>query len=301
MSSLQRFTANYLNFTNKEKAGIFGLLLLIGIVRFLPDFLVRHKDYSQEIMQFQNEIAALQVQDSTKAHSSLQEVETLNKQEFKPFYFDPNTVDPVRLSGFGLNSKLIERFAKFRNAGAKFYKKEDVKKIYGLRQDLYDRMEPYIVIETVQTGNFAERSSPLSKEIPQKRETVVELNTADSLDLIAIKGIGPYLSSKILRYRKALGGYVSFDQLFEIYGVKAEQIEPLRTHLIIGRQNLKTIPINDADFETLNAHPYLNGKEAMAIIKYRKQHGAFRNRTDLEKIILISKETLIKLEPYLVF
>lgn len=301
MSSLQRFTANYLNFTNKEKLGIFGLLLLIGIVRFLPDFLVRDKDYSQEIMLFQKEMSALQVLDSAESPSSLKKMETLNTPEFKPFYFDPNTVDPKRLSSFGLNPKLIERFAKYRKAGARFYKKEDFKKIYGLKQDLFNRMEPYIVIETIKTGNFAERSAPLHKEMSHKSEIVVELNTADSMDLIAINGIGPYVSYKILRYRKALGGYVSFDQLFEIYGLKSEQIEPLRTHLTISTKNLKTIPINDADFETLNAHPYLNGKEAMAIIKYRKQHGLFRSRNDLEKIILIPKETLMKLEPYLTF
>ena len=48
---------------------------------------------------------------------------------------------------------------------------------------LYARLEPYI-------------------EIPK-----LELNTADSTALVALRGIGPYYARKILAYRDRLGGF----------------------------------------------------------------------------------------------
>lgn len=301
MSSLQRFAANYLHFTTKEKTGIFGLLVVIGFVHFLPDFLDNNKDYSKELQQFKMEIAAFQSMDTSSNDAPLHQISKSAHQVLQPFYFDPNTVDPKHLSAFGLNSKLIERFAKYRNAGARFYKKEDMNKIYGMNQDFYSRMEPYILFEQKNAFQVKEKVSETSFERQVKVKQPVELNSADSMTLLEVKGIGPYMCSKILKYRKALGGFCKFEQLLEIYGLKAEQIEPLRLLVVINSNAIIKLDINMADYESLNAHPYISAKEAKAIINYRKHHGSFKDMRDLEKIVLIEKSTLDKLHPYLAF
>jgi competence protein ComEA len=298
MSSLQRFAANYLTFTNREKGGIFGLLVLIVFIYFLPDLLLTQKDYSLEIAEFKKEIASLQNLDSSEVNTVYSDNYKEEESQIEPFYFDPNTVEPSRLSAFGWSKKLIERFSKFRNAGAKFYKKEDLKKIYGLKPETYDLMFPYIQIENLANSHQFQRDTLKAQPYVKKSLGKIDLNIADSIELLGVKGIGPYLCSKILKYRKALGGFISFEQLFEIYGIKAEQVEPLKPYLIISESKIKKISVNDADYETLNAHPYLSGKEAMAIIKYRKQHGLFQNLKDLEMIILLPKATLEKMNPY---
>ena len=53
-------------------------------------------------------------------------------------------------------------------------------------------------------------------KVPQRKIIKVELNTADSAMLDAVRGIGPYYAKKILRYRELLGGYYSVEQLKEI-------------------------------------------------------------------------------------
>ena len=294
--SFKQFVKDYLNFTTREIWGITGLFVLIALFYFLPDLLLKDEDYSKEINAFEKEIAAM---DSGNAEEPNYEYTNNDYQKtdlFEPFYFDPNTVDPQKLENFGIPQYVIKSFTKYRNAGAKFYKKEDLKKLYGLKPNLYERMAPYIKIEETYSSNYS------SKKDFKKTETeraLVDLNTADSLKLLKVKGIGPYLSSKIIKYRNALGGYISIDQLYEIFNIKPEQVEAIKPFVFVNSSSIKRLNVNTADYSQLNWHPYISSKEANAIITYRKQHGLYKSRLDLEKVILLSKEMLDKIEPYL--
>lgn len=294
--SFKQFVKDYLNFTTRERWGITGLLVLIALFYFLPNLLFRDEDYSKELKAFEKEIAAM---DSGSADEPNYEYTNNDYQKtdlFEPFYFDPNTVDPQKLENFGIPQYVIKSFSKYRNAGAKFYKKEDLKKLYGLKPNLYERMAPYIKIEETDPKDNT------SKKDYKKTETeraLVDLNTADSLTLLKVRGIGPYLSSKIIKYRNALGGYVSIDQLYEIFNIKPEQVDAIKPFVFVNSSSIKRLNVNTADYLQLNWHPYISSKEANAIITYRKQHGLYKSRLDLEKVILLSKEMLDKIEPYL--
>jgi competence protein ComEA len=50
-------------------------------------------------------------------------------------------------------------------------------------------------------------------------KTVVEINTADSLSIVYLKGIGPGFTKRIMKYRAMLGGFHSINQLKEVYGM----------------------------------------------------------------------------------
>jgi DNA uptake protein ComE-like DNA-binding protein len=294
--SFKQFVKDYLNFTTRERWGITGLLVLIALFYFLPNLLFKDEDYSKELKAFEKEIAAM---DSGSADEPNYEYTNNDYQKtdlFEPFYFDPNTVDPQKLENFGIPQYVIKSFAKYRNAGAKFYKKEDLKKLYGLKPNLYERMAPYIIIEETDPKDYT------SKKEYKKTETeraLVDLNTADSLTLLKVRGIGPYLSSKIIKYRNALGGYVSIDQLYEIFNIKPEQVDAIKPFVFVNSSSIKRLNVNTADYLQLNWHPYISSKEANAIITYRKQHGLYKSRLDLEKVILLNKEMLDKIEPYL--
>lgn len=45
-----------------------------------------------------------------------------------------------------------------------------------------------------------------------------DLNRADSLEIIAVKGAGPWVAGRILRYRRRYGGFATSDQLTEAFG-----------------------------------------------------------------------------------
>ena len=294
--SFKQFVKDYLNFTTRERWGITGLLVLIALFYFLPNLLFRDEDYSKELKAFEKEIAAMDSGSADEPNYVYTNNDYQKTDLFEPFYFDPNTVDPQKLENFGIPQYVIKSFSKYRNAGAKFYKKEDLKKLYGLKPNLYERMAPYIKIEETDPKDYT------SKKDYKKTETeraLVDLNTADSLTLLKVRGIGPYLSSKIIKYRNALGGYVSIDQLYEIFNIKPEQVDAIKPFVFVNSGSIKRLNVNTADYLQLNWHPYISSKEANAIITYRKQHGLYKSRLDLEKVILLSKEMLDKIEPYL--
>ncbi len=299
MSSFKQFVNDYLNFTTREKTGIAGLLLLIALFYFLPGWLYKDQDYSKELKAFEKEIAAMDSGNAEEPNYEYTNNDYQKTELFEPFYFDPNTVDPQQLDKFGIPQYVIDRFTKYRNAGAKFYKKEDLKKLYGLKPNLYERMAPYIKIGNQNNPSDYDKTTKPEYKKPEPEIVNVELNTADSITLVNVKGIGPFLSSKILRYRKALGGFVKIEQLYEIYNMKPEQVDVFKPFVYINTKNITPIKINTADYSQLNGHPYISSKEANAIINYRKQHGLYKSKSDLEKVFLLSKEMIGKIEAYL--
>lgn len=294
--SFKQFSKDYLNFTTHEKTGIAGLLILIALLYFLPDLLFKDKDYSKELKAFEKQIAAMDTGNAEEPNYEYTNNDYQKTELFEPFYFDPNTVDPQQLEKFGIPQYVIKSFTKYRNAGAKFYKKEDLKKLYGLKPNLYDRMAPFIKIEEKYTSNFYPKND---YKTPEPEIINIELNTTDSLTLLKVKGIGPYLSSKIIKYRNALGGFIKIEQLYEIFNIKPEQVDAIKPFIYVNSRIIKRLNVNTADYSQLNWHPYISSKEANAIINYRKQHGLYQSRMDLEKLILLSKEMLDKVEPYL--
>ena len=103
----------------------------------------------------------------------------------------------------------------FKKKGGAFDKKEDIKKIYSISENLYNKLEPYIKI---------------SKVVEKTRQVVLErisLNSASKEELISIKGIGIKTAERIINFRNKLGGYSALDQLDEVYGldslIKAEK------------------------------------------------------------------------------
>ncbi|MEX0596309.1 MAG: helix-hairpin-helix domain-containing protein, partial [Candidatus Paceibacterota bacterium] len=128
-----------------------------------------------------------------------------------------------------------------------------------------------------------------------------DINTCDSIDLIKVFGIGPTLSSRILKYRNRLGGFYDFEQLSEVYNIKPEIIEEIRTKFVLKVENIKTIKINSANFSDLIKHPYLNKNEVNILLNYRKQHGNYNTMDDLLKTLVLDEEKINKLKNYIEF
>jgi DNA uptake protein ComE-like DNA-binding protein len=142
----------------------------------------------------------------------------------------------------------------------------------------------------------------------QKRESrnyqkrpVIDLNGCDSASLEALPGIGPVLSSRIIRYRKLIGGFASVDQLREVYGLPEETFNMISPRLRADSLDVRKISINKADYRELIRHPYFKKNEAASILKYRELKGSITNIGVMIENNLISPETMKKIRPYLDF
>jgi len=146
-----------------------------------------------------------------------------------------------------------------------------------------------------------------AEERQQKRTTVrrkmpvIELNSCDSADLVALPGIGPVLSVRIIKYRRLLGGYVSVNQLKEVYGLPPETFDLISSGLTADTLSVRRIGVNEAEFSELIRHPYFTRNEVNAILKFRELEGRISGVNEMVKNNLISAETAAKIKKYLSF
>ena len=119
------------------------------------------------------------------------------------------------------------------------------------------------------------------------------------MQLISIKGIGPFYAKQIIKYRKQLGGFLNYNQFSEIWGLDKLDVENLQKQTIIDTFYIRKININLATIETFRKHPYINYKEAKMIVNFKNQHGDFSSVKDIQKIKPISPEIFRKIAPYL--
>ncbi|NRB49055.1 MAG: helix-hairpin-helix domain-containing protein [Saprospiraceae bacterium] len=220
------------------------------------------------------------------------------------FPFDPNTVSKEELLQLGLSKKVASTWVNFRNKGGVFQKLHDVKKIYGLSEKQYQALKPLITLpepagrDTGQANaNIPIEAIPISYERPT---IAIDINQAEATDWEQLRGIGPAYARRIMNFREKLGGFISIDQVAETYQLPESTFQAIRPFLRSSPIK-QPIKINHADAKTLQSHPFLNWKEAKAIVNYRFQHGKFSQVDDLHALHALSKETILRIGPYLSF
>lgn len=300
----KEFTS-YFTFSKKELNGILILFLIITLILLFP-FCYRYFDEPEtyDLSQFQREIALFK-SSATERNSNYKSLrEKIEVSESKPDYFefDPNNTSTSGWHKLGLSARQIKVINNYLSKGGKFYRKEDLKKIYSITEIQYKGLEPYIKIELTKPHTFRERKLPENNVKSFKREIlVVELNAADSVMLDQLRGIGPAFASRIVRFRSRLGGFYDKVQLKEVYGMDSLRYAQIENQITVDPSAIKTLNVNVASFEELRNHPYLSFKQINALIQYRKQHGNYSSASDLKKVLIMNEEIIRKIGPYLSF
>ena len=207
------------------------------------------------------------------------------------FAFDPNRIDQDSLNMLPINRYAKENILKYRSRGGQFRIAEDLQKIYALTAKEYERIKPFIRIPVyTQTSTF----------LYNKSNKMVDINTASADQLKSLKGIGPVLSKRIVKYRKKLGGFIDIRQLKEVYGLPDSTFIAIAMRLEISKE-IQKIKINMASYKDLSSHPYINNNIASVIVKYRQMHSEYTDEGDLLNIKIIDQAFLNKIIPYISF
>jgi competence ComEA-like helix-hairpin-helix protein len=294
LSSLRSF----FNFSKKELNGIFFLFLLILVILVSPWFYRKlSKLQVYDLEKFKLEAANFKNSEIRVYHLS-------NKKEAVKavyFEFDPNSIGEKEWLKLGFSIKQIRVINNYIAKGGKFYKKEDLKRIYSISEAQYALLEPYIRIVATYTANKFAKDEKAARSNNQIPRSLIELNLADSLSLLTVRGIGPAFASRIIRYRDRLGGFYTKEQLKEVYGIDSLKYSQIQGQFSIDAALIQKINLNTAGFDQLKKHPYLTYKQMNAIIQYRQQHGYFQSIEDLNKVAILNKEIIRKIEPYFAF
>jgi DNA uptake protein ComE-like DNA-binding protein len=160
----------------------------------------------------------------------------------------------------------------------------------------------YEIVQPSDTGSSRE----LQKAVTESGQTcgkkvLIDINSCDSMDLVALRGIGPVLSVRIIRYRKLLGGYASVEQLREVYGLPEETFLEIRDKIRADTTLVRKININTTGYRDLCRIPYLEKYDVASILKYRELKGSIKSVEELVSGKIIDAEKAVRASPYMIF
>ena len=218
--------------------------------------------------------------------------------------FDPNTVDSSTLVHLGFKPWQAKNMVKYRAAGGRYRKPEDLKKLYGMTDSMFQALTPYIYIAREEVDSVAVdslRKDSLPRWEKENKDTILNLRTADTVELKMIHGIGSYRARQIVRYREQLGGFVSVEQVLEAKGMENVDADSLLVHFWIDSVKIEAMNVNSVGVQRLSRHPYLRFEQAQAIYELRRKKIRLDSIQQLQQIECISAETLEKIAPYINF
>jgi competence protein ComEA len=318
----KRWVKEYFTFSKKEKRAVFIMLTMAIVFALLPalfPFLLKANEGEVIDVETQNRLSALTtvveknkqaVEDEPEPDHLYQPRQAYQKKyeqgqvKGELFYFDPNTATEEEFIKLGVREKTITTILNYRAKGGKFFKPTDLERIYNLRHEEYERLLPYVQIETAAENQAASApvfSSSPSKKIEQKQQAAVtvDINTADTAQWKMLRGIGSGYAKRIVNFRNKLGGFVSVAQVAETFGLPDSVYQTIKPYLKVSTASVTKINLNTATAEELKAHPYIKYSFANAIIQYRNEHGMYKAVSDLQKLSVIDQNLYQKIEGYL--
>jgi len=306
----------FLSYTKKETRGIMFILLLIAAIfvcaKYLYPLIAVEKNVSKtDISAATDSLLVKQNNEGKKQYSnndynSDEGYQSYPKKNYNSsftgtmFYFDPNTLDAAGWQKLGIKDKTIASMQKYLSKGGRFREPDDLRKVWGLRDDEKERLIPYVRIAEQAQPTYTNNYTPYEKKSYEKKAIAsVDINSGDSSAFDALPGIGGGFSRRIINFRNKLGGFYKVEQVAETFGLPDSVFQKIKPLLKITGNNVKKINVNTAKEEELKAHPYIRWQLAKVITEYKKQHGDFKNLEDLKKIMVIDAETYNKISPYL--
>ncbi len=307
-NQLRNSIRKYFGISMREANGVFLLLIILIIVLLSPlvynQFLYNgYSNYRLDAVKLDSltDIYEENLRNITNAN---QEISTVPDTIFP---FNPNTISFEQMILLGFDSVISRRITRYRNKSGQFFVKRDLLKIYDFPESLYNDLEEYIDLpdgipeeqhEQVQTQGWTGNISA-KKSTPQMK---LNINLADTGQLMILKGIGSILSNRIIKYRDLLGGYSNIDQLNDVYGLRGKALQLIKSVVFIDSLFIpEKIEINFSGWEEMVRHPYINSQLANDILKLRSDKGYLKNIDQLREIPCTNDSILLRIEPYIKF
>jgi DNA uptake protein ComE-like DNA-binding protein len=283
---------SYFKFSQGQHLGIFllfAIIISVQLAYFFTDFGCVSKDSpeKEKWLSLQSEI------DSMKR----------DKQNYIPkiYPFNPNFITDYKGYKLGMSVPEIDRLLSFRKQNKYVNSPKEFQAVTKVSDSLLNVISPYFkfpdwVNNKKEFKNY--KNYPNMAFAKKGKEVVTDINKATQEELIKIYGIGEAISLRILKFKESLGGFVSMEQMKDVWGLSPEVVENLNSHFkVLVLPNVKKIDVNNASIKELSQFPYFNYQLAKQIVTFRSMNGDFKNVDDLTKIkgLSIDKANIIAL------
>lgn len=268
---------SFFQLTRNERFGVAGMCIVFVFI-----LLFKYKDSKIEVnylpSSLEKEVPKVSDQLAHNVQSSVKVkpqkiVYPLKDVHLHPFeLFNPNEVSSEYWEKIGLQPKMAKRAHLFIQSGSGISRSSDLLQIYGFQKEWIQELEKYLVF----------------------KKLTIDLNAATASELQSIRGIGEKLSNRIIRFREKLGGFVSTQQLYQVYGLDSLLLDNTMERFDVVTP-CKRILINSVSLQELESHLYLNAQQSEEIIKLRSINGTI-DSSSIRNIFTLSEWRRIK--PY---
>lgn len=265
----------YFTYTKSQRNGLLVLFALIVAVQILHHF--RNVAIPNENSAEKQQWLSMQ-----KVIDSLGKQAKTQRPKFYPF--NPNFISDFKGYQLGMSVAEIDRLLEFRKTNRYVNSASEFQNVTQVSDSLLQKIAPYFKfpdwVKNKRTLQYAHAA------FPKKEKTVVlDINLATQEELKKVYGIGDGLSQRILNEKEKLGGFVSMEQMNDIWGLSEEVIANLnRSFKVAEIPKVKKIKINDASVKELSQFPYFRYALAKSIVTYRSMNGNIKDAEDLLKI-----------------
>ncbi len=258
-------------YSKNQKKGIlifFSMIIIVQICYYFTDFSLVKSSSAQ-----QKKWLSLQ--------SSLDSLK-LEKQQYTTtiYPFNPNFISDFKAYKLGMKTEEIDKLLAFRKLGKFANSAKEFQQVTGISDSLLNIISPYFkfpdwVTNPSQNSNGFQKSNPNWKNYTKKEALrVIDINLATKEDLMKVYGIGDGISDRILTQKQVYGGFVSMEQLNDVWGLSPEVLTNLNTYFkIIQLPIIKKININNASIKELGQFAYFHYPISKNIVTYRSMNG----------------------------
>ena len=266
-------------YNNGQRNGILFLVFIIVILQLIFFFVDFSKQEllninTEEITKFQEEVDSLKL------------VEIENKKP-KIFPFNPSFLTDYKGYQLGMSTDEIDRLLSHRSQGNYINSTEQFQEVTQVSDSLLNAISPYFKFpDWIQNPKTKKKYSPNTKNSDEDKNYLQQdLNSATAEELMVIKGIGPTLAQRIIKYRNLLQGYSMNDQLYEVWNLDKEVANRvLERFIIIEMPNIKKINVNTATFKEVLSIVYIDYELTKKIFDYRDEVAELQSLEELKQI-----------------
>lgn len=213
----------------------------------------------------------------------------------KIFPFNPNYISAYNAYKLGLSSQEYDRLIGYRSKNLWVNSASEFQQVTKITDELLENIQPYFKFPQW-VVKAQERNSK-----PQNPTEKIDLNKATAQQLQKIRGIGPVLSERIIRYREQFsGGFADWVELKAVYGLSEVVIQRLKERVdIVNPRTIHKINLNEATQEDLVKIPYIDYEIAYTIVEMRVLKENYKTLNELTKLKDFPSERLDIIKLYL--
>lgn len=236
------------------------------------------------------------LQENPSAIRWIDSLKTSGAKEFQYILYNPNFLTDYQGYMLGLTPQEIDRILVFRAQGNWFNSEEEFWAVTKITDSRKSKITARLHFKKkVKTQLTAVQKQPASEKFLPK-----DINEASANELRKVKGIGPVLSERIIKFRNRLGGFMVDEQLYDVYGLDSAVVERVfERYRVAKKPELQLININEATVEEIASLVYLTWEVAHRIVAHREQYGPLESLRELTKIEEFPADKIERISLYL--